>query len=97
MSEYTTVYLRHKNMPLLKKKEHPSHEECQSQSKEDLMKVIREIDEYNKQVAKSLGCKLFYLTDFVKAGDTPNEAWEKAKGQYGRVADAVKIIDPRKN
>ena len=22
-------------------------------------------------------------------------AWEKAKGQYGRVADAVKIIDPR--
>ena len=39
MSEYTTVYLRHKDMPLLKKKEHPSHEECQSQSKEDLMKV----------------------------------------------------------
>ena len=62
MSEYTTVYLRHKDMPLLKKKEHPSHEECQSQSKEDLMKVIREIDEYNKQVAESLGCKLFYLT-----------------------------------
>lgn len=26
------------------------------------MKVIHEIDEYNKQVAKSLGCKLFYLT-----------------------------------
>ena len=48
MSEYTTVYLRHKNMPLLKKKEHPSHEECQSQSKEDLMKVIREVDAYNK-------------------------------------------------
>ena len=23
-------------------------------------------------------------------------AWEKAKGQYGRVDDAVKIIDPRK-
>lgn len=36
------------------------------------------------------------LTDFIKAGDTPNDAWEKAKGQYGRVADAVKIIDPRK-
>ena len=29
-------------------------------------------------------------------GDDPNTAWEKAKGQYGRVADAVKIIDPRK-
>ncbi len=27
---------------------------------------------------------------------SPNTAWEKAKGQYGRVADAVKIIDPRK-
>ena len=36
------------------------------------------------------------LTDFIKKGDTPNDAWEKAKGQYGRVADAVKIIDPRK-
>ena len=36
------------------------------------------------------------LTDFIKNGDTPNDAWEKAKGQYGRVDDAVKIIDPRK-
>ena len=35
------------------------------------------------------------LTDFIKKGDDPNTAWEKAKGQYGRVADAVKIIDPR--
>ena len=41
--------------------------------------------------------RLGKFTDFVKAGDTPNEAWDKAKGQYGRVADAVKIIDPRKN
>ena len=62
MSEYTTVYLRHKEMPLLKNKEYPSHEECQILSKEDLMEVICEIDEYNKQVAKSLGCKLFYLS-----------------------------------
>ena len=31
----------------------------------------------------------------IKKGDDPNTAWEKAKGQYGRVADAVKIIDPR--
>lgn len=36
------------------------------------------------------------MTDFIKNGDEPNEAWEKAKGQYGRVADAAKIIDPRK-
>ena len=34
-------------------------------------------------------------TDFIKKGDDPNTAWEKAKGQYGRVADAARIIDPR--
>ena len=43
-----------------------------------------------------LSLQALKFTDFVKAGDTPNDAWEKAKGQYGRVADAVKIIDPRK-
>ena len=32
---------------------------------------------------------------FIKKGDDANTAWEKAKGQSGRVADAVKIIDPR--
>ena len=62
MSEYTTVYLRHKEMPLLKTKEQPSHKECKSLSKEDLTGLIREIDEYNEQVAKSLGCELFYLS-----------------------------------
>ncbi len=36
------------------------------------------------------------MTDFIKKGDDPNTAYEKAKGQYGRVDDAVKIIDPRK-
>ena len=36
------------------------------------------------------------MTDFIKKGDDPTTAWEKAKGQYGRVADAAKIIDPRK-
>ena len=35
------------------------------------------------------------MTDFIKKGDDPITAWEKAKGQYGRVVDAVKIIDPR--
>ena len=35
------------------------------------------------------------MTDFIKKGDDPTTAWEKASGQYGRVADAVKIIDPR--
>ena len=36
------------------------------------------------------------MMDFIKAGDDANEAYKKAQGQYGRVADAVKIIDPRK-
>ena len=35
------------------------------------------------------------MMDMIKKGDDPNTAWEKAKGQYGRVDDAVKIIDPR--
>ena len=36
------------------------------------------------------------MTDLIKAGKTPNEAWEKAQGAYGRINDAVKFIDPRK-
>ena len=35
------------------------------------------------------------MTDFIRKSDDPNTAWEKAKGEYGRVADAVKLIDPR--
>ena len=35
------------------------------------------------------------MMDFIKKGDDPATAMEKAKGQYGRVDDAVKIIDPR--
>ena len=31
----------------------------------------------------------------IKKRADPNTAYEKACGQYGRVADAVKIIDPR--
>ena len=34
MSEYTTIYLRRKEIPLLKYKEHPSYEECQKLPKE---------------------------------------------------------------
>ncbi|MCC6095113.1 MAG: iron-sulfur cluster assembly scaffold protein [Bilifractor sp.] len=37
------------------------------------------------------------MMDFIKAGDDANTAFEKACGQYGRVADAVKFIDPRKD
>ena len=35
------------------------------------------------------------MMDFIKKGDDPATALEKSKGQYGRVADAAKIIDPR--
>ena len=34
--------------------------------------------------------------DAKAAGSEPAEALKKASGQYGRVADAVKLIDPRK-
>ena len=36
------------------------------------------------------------MMDFIKKGDDPKDALEKASGQYGRVQDAVKLIDPRK-
>ena len=36
------------------------------------------------------------MMECIKAGDDANTGFEKAQGQYGRVADAVKIIDPRK-
>ena len=37
------------------------------------------------------------MTDFIKKGMTPNEAWEKAKGHYGQFEGAAKYIDPRKD
>ncbi len=36
------------------------------------------------------------MMDFIKAGDDANTALQKASGKYGRVADAVRFIDPRK-
>ena len=36
------------------------------------------------------------MMDFIKSGDDANTAFEKAQGQYGRVDDAVKLVDPRK-
>ena len=36
------------------------------------------------------------MMDFLKAGDDTATAVEKASGQYGRVDDAAKLIDPRK-
>ena len=36
------------------------------------------------------------MMDFIKAGDDAETALNKARGQYGRVDDAVKLIDPRR-
>ena len=36
------------------------------------------------------------MMDFLKAGDDAQKALEKASGKYGRVADAVRMIDPRR-
>ncbi len=36
------------------------------------------------------------MMEFIKNGDDAAEALKKASGQYGRVADAVKFVDPRK-
>jgi hypothetical protein len=36
------------------------------------------------------------MTDMIKAGMDANEAVKKASGKYGRMEDAVKVIDPRK-
>ena len=39
------------------------------------------------------------MTDFIKQGLSPNEAYEKSLGHYGRFSEedgAVKYIDPRK-
>ena len=52
------------------------------------------LDENNEVIGYQF-VSLGKMTDFIKKGDDPNTAYEKAAGQYGRVADAVKIIDPR--
>ena len=36
------------------------------------------------------------MTDFIKGGMEPNEAYKKSIGHYGRFNDAAKYIDPRK-
>jgi NifU-like protein involved in Fe-S cluster formation len=35
------------------------------------------------------------MTDFIKKGDEPNEAYKKAMGHYGQFENAAKYIDPR--
>lgn len=52
------------------------------------------LDEDNEIIGYEF-VSLGLMTDFIKKGDDPNTAWEKAKGTYGRVSDAAKMIDPR--
>ena len=35
------------------------------------------------------------MMDFIKKGDEPAAAMEKAKGHYGQFDNAVKYVDPR--
>jgi hypothetical protein len=36
------------------------------------------------------------MMDMIKAGTEAGEALKKATGKYGRLDEAVKVIDPRK-
>ena len=53
------------------------------------------LDEDNQVIGYEF-VSLGKMTDFIKKGDTPNDAYNKAIGTYGRFADAAKYIDPRK-
>ena len=53
------------------------------------------LDENNEVIGYEF-VSLGKMTDMIKKGIEPNEAYEKAKGTYGRFADAAKYIDPRK-
>ena len=50
MSEYTTIYLRNRNTPLLEYRKHPSFEETSNLSKDEIIAAIYKVDEYNKNV-----------------------------------------------
>ena len=62
MSEYTTVYLRDKNVPLLEYREQPPWEEIKDLSDDEINIIEEERKEYNRKVERSMGCELFYLT-----------------------------------
>ena len=60
------------------------------------MKITEKGLDKNDEIIGYRYVSLGKMTDFIKKGDDPNTAWEKAKGEYGRIKDAVKVIDPRK-
>ena len=53
------------------------------------------LDENNEVIGYEF-VSLGKMTDFIKKGMEPNEAYQKAMGTYGRFNDAAKYIDPRK-
>ena len=53
------------------------------------------LDENNEVIGYEF-LHLGKFTDFLKKGETPEAALEKAKGHYGRFEEAAKYIDPRK-
>ena len=56
------------------------------------------LDENNEVIGYEF-VSLGKMTDFIKKGMEPNEAYEKSIGHYGRFSEedgAVKYIDPRK-
>ena len=55
-----------------------------------------EVKDENDEVIGYEFVSLGKMTDFIKKGMEPNEAYEKSKGTYGRFNEAVKYIDPRK-
>ena len=71
-----------------------SIEEAEKITKDAGLNVYDQVKKNNEVIGYQF-VSLGKMTDFIKKGDDPNTAWEKAKGQYGRVDDAVKIIDPR--
>ena len=49
----------------------------------------------NDQVIGYEFVSLGKMTDLIKKGVEPNEAYKQSMGTYGRFAEAVKYIDPR--
>ena len=62
MSEYTSVYLREKAIPLLSYRKYPSGEEIVEKTEEEVKEINEEVHAYNESVEASFGCELFYLT-----------------------------------
>ena len=54
------------------------------------------LDENNEIIGYEF-VSLGKMMDFITKGMSPNEAYEKASGKYGRFDDAKTVINPRQN